>query len=317
MVAAVRAGGTKLILPAPAKINLGLRVLGTRPDGYHLIESLFVPIDLQDEVEVVLVPARGQVRLALELSLDAAGHTLSDVPMDEGNLAVRAARAFLERAGLDDGLEIRLVKRIPAAAGLGGGSSDAGAVLRALAQLHPDRLAPRALFELALSIGADVPFFLAPRPALVTGIGEHVKPVSGVPSLSIVLANPGESIATAEVYKAWDVLATALTKPQAGSTLRALSDLRDVESGDLAARSRCLEALLRNDLEPAARRLCPPVGRLQRQLVEAGAQAAGMSGSGATVFGVFEDRPAAEAGLAALDLGTSGWCRLAVTEGDG
>jgi 4-diphosphocytidyl-2-C-methyl-D-erythritol kinase len=314
---AVSSEATKIALPAPAKINLGLRVLGTRADGYHLIESLMVPVDLHDEVEVALVKAPGQVRLALELSLDAAGHTLSDVPADEENLASRAARAFLDRAGLDDGVEIRLVKRIPAAAGLGGGSSDAGAVLRALCALRPGRLTPLELTQISLAIGADVPFFLAPRPALVTGIGEQVKPIGGLPALSLVLANPGESLATAAVYGAWDVLAPALTKPQAGSTMRALSDLRAAESSDFATRSRCLESLLRNDLEPAARRLCPPVGRLSRQLAQAGALAVGMSGSGATLFGVFEDRQAAEAGLGTLDLGTSGWGRVAATEGDG
>jgi 4-diphosphocytidyl-2-C-methyl-D-erythritol kinase len=299
---------------APAKINLGLRVLGRRDDGYHLLESLFVPIDLADEVRIDLTTGLPtEVGLSLAPAADAAGEGLEAIPEDDRNLAWRAAARFLEATGLAARVRITLTKRIPAAAGLGGGSSDAATVLRLLQELVGAPLSPEALADLALSLGADVPFFLDPKPALVTGIGEHVEPVRDLPALCLLLANPGESLATAAVYGAADVLAATLTPVEPGSTMRALSDLR--EAGDASTRAAVLEALLRNDLEPAALRLCPPVGRLQKALREGGAQAVGMSGSGATVFGVFESDEAARRCLQGLKRGPRTWARLAVSEG--
>ena len=151
----------------------------------------------------------------------AAGTPAAAVPTDDRNLAVRAARAFLESARLAASVDIRLAKRIPAAAGLGGGSSDAGAVLRTLAAAFPDALSPDAVARLGLRLGADVPFFLDPRPALVTGVGERIEPLARWPALALVLVNPGVPLATAEVYRAADVLLPALTRPDAPSTLRA------------------------------------------------------------------------------------------------
>jgi len=304
-------------LDAPAKVNLGLRVLGRRPDGYHLLESVFAPLDLCDTVEVAwtTAPTR-EVRLAVaaEAGLEAL---VRDVPTDERNLAARAARAFLEAGGLTGRVDIALTKRTPAAAGLGGGSSDAGAVLRALSDLAPGAVGAAERARLALSLGADVPFFLDPRPALVTGIGERTEPIEGLPRLDLVLANPGVSLDTAAVYAAWDALAGALTPPSPGSTMRALSDFLACHPSDGASRSSRLATLLRNDLEAAAVRLCPPVGRLRRSLEEAGASATAMSGSGATVFGVFADSAAAEAGYERIASGGHAWVHLAVTGGAG
>ncbi len=145
-------------LLAPAKLNLGLRVIGRRPDGYHLIESLFVPIDLADEVTVSCAES-ARAGVAFEL-LGEDG--LGSVPADATNLAAEAARRFLADAGFDRAVELTLRKRIPAGAGLGGGSSDAGAVLRALSQACGVPAA--SLSELALGLGADVPYFLDPLP---------------------------------------------------------------------------------------------------------------------------------------------------------
>jgi 4-diphosphocytidyl-2-C-methyl-D-erythritol kinase len=301
---------------APAKINLGLRILGRREDGYHLLESLFVPVDLADELRVEAAPGRpGGVGLTLIRAEDAAEGVLEGIPEDERNLAWRAASRFLEAAGTEARVHITLTKRIPSAAGLGGGSSDAGAVLRLLSQLLGAPLSPQALAALALTLGADVPFFLDPRPALVTGIGEMITPVDTLPSLPLVLANPGESLATAEVYGVADVLAATLTPVEPGSTMRALSGLQNARSA--SSRADLLAGLVRNDLEPAAMRLCPPVGRLQRALREGGALAVGMSGSGATVFGVFESDEAARCCLEGLARGPGTWARLAVSEGAG
>ncbi len=242
----IRAGS--LLLEAPAKVNLGLRIRGRRSDGYHLLESLFVPLDLSDRlrVDVGAVVASAPRRVTLAVSGDRA----AGVPGDDSNLAVRAAQAFLAAAGRTDlVVAIQLEKRIPAQAGLGGGSSDAGAVLRALSALVPWAAGPEALAALALHLGADVPFFLEPRPALVTGIGERIEPAPKTPPLVLLLAHPGIGLSTAEVYAAFDALAGALTAREPGPTVRPPEGPLEPEA---------LARLLENDLEPAALRLCPP-----------------------------------------------------------
>jgi len=275
--------------PAPAKLNLGLAIVGRRDDGYHLLESIFLPLALADQVVVECTPGRPGVRLVLQ---DAS----ADVPADERNLAVRAARAFVEAAGVDDGIEIRLTKRIPSGGGLGGGSSDAAFVLRALASLRPGRVSAERLAELALALGADVPYFLAPRPALVSGIGERIEPLEGLPELPVLLANPGEAVATAAVFREYAAGGPALTADSAGPTMRSP---REALAGGAFSPRELLAALgregLRNDLEAAATRLCPRISILLQQLRELGASHTGMSGSGATVYGLFEEPAAAEA----------------------
>jgi 4-diphosphocytidyl-2-C-methyl-D-erythritol kinase len=303
-----------LELEAPAKVNLGLRIRGRRADGYHLLESLFVPLDLADPVRVTLDAAGARSdRVRLEVS----GERAAGVPVDASNLAVRAALAFLEAAGRGDddlGVHIRLEKRIPAQAGLGGGSSDAGAVLRALSALLPDVVKPAALAALALRLGADVPFFLDPRPALVRGIGEEIEPVKSLPPLVLLLVHPGVGLSTVAVYQAFDALAGALTPPGPGPTVRPPEGPLEPEA---------LARLLENDLEPAALRLCPPIARLRERIADSGAVAVGMSGSGPTLFGVFAGEAEAREAEAALrrEAGRAGgprsgleiWTRVART----
>jgi len=305
-------GDERLRAEAPAKINFGLRIVGRRSDGYHELESIFLPLDLCDSVRLDL--ARGGPR-RVSLTLEAvAGAPADAVPGDERNLAVRAARGFLERAGLEATAAIQLRKRIPVAAGLGGGSSDAGAVLRSLSAAFPGALDAAALAALALELGADVPFFLDPRPALVSGIGEHVEPLADWPELALVLVNPGLALATAEVYRAADALGTALTSASPPSTLRArLGALRSDASDGPGA----LAPLLANDLEPAAVRLCPPIARLRDRLRDVGAVAVGMSGSGPTLFGVFPDVEAAGAALERAAFAAPVWARVAVAAKSG
>src|SRR5262245_32680354 len=275
-----------LTLAAPGKVNLGLRILGRRADGYHLARSLFLPIDLADTVELALRSTPG-VTLALE-------GECADVPAGDENLAVRAARAFLAAAGRAEGVEIRLTKRLPAPGGLGGGSSDAGAVLRGLAALLPGAVPPERLRALALGLGADVPFFLAPAPALVDGVGEEILPVDGLPSLALLLAHPGAPLATAAVFAAYDAGARSLTGPGPGPSIRALLALRE-EAGRARAGpiETSLRALAVNDLEAAATRLLPAVSELRKEIEATGALAVSLSGSGPTVFGVFPDEAAA------------------------
>ena len=301
-------------LAAPAKVNLGLRIVGRREDGYHLLESLFAPITLCDDVWVECARAkRTSVEISVEIDPAAPASLAGSVPVGPENLAARAARAFLEAAGETASIRIRLHKRIPAGGGLGGGSSDAAAVLRALARWMPDRISPEILAEQALALGADVPFFLVAQPAMVRGIGEEIQPIQGIPTLNLILGHPGEALSTPQVFRAWDALPSALTPSPAGSTMRALSGLLTSTSADVAGLAGVLGDLLENDLEPAAVRLCPPVRRLQEDLLRAGALATGMSGSGATVFGVFADGSSAAAGFEQLAPRAREWWHLAQT----
>ncbi|MCP5058252.1 MAG: 4-(cytidine 5'-diphospho)-2-C-methyl-D-erythritol kinase [bacterium] len=279
-------------LRAPAKINLGLRILGCRDDGYHLIDSVFLPLEWADELELEDAPP-GEVAFAL------TGQPQPDVPTGPENLAVRAARAFRAAAGPGPGVALRLNKQLPSGAGLGGGSSDAAAVLRGLAAREPEALSREALASVALELGADVPFFLDARPAHVTGIGERIEPLAEIRSFSILLARAGPPLATSEVFQAFDRTAAehgpaaSLTPEGAEPTIRPLWALR--EEGGLVRAGPLLRGLLHNDLEPVAGSLHPEVARLRREIEESGALAAAMSGSGPVVYGLFEDEGRATA----------------------
>ena len=277
---------------APAKINLCLRVLGRRLDGYHEIDSLLLPLDLADEVRLELALDR-----PLEVSCRCPGHPELE---GAGNLAARAARGYLEAVGREALVELELDKRTWVAAGLGGGSSDAAAVLRLLDESLG--LLPRPeLTRLAASLGADVPFFLGDGPARARGRGEIIEPLPALPRLDLVLCNPGAPLATSAVYG-------ALGLEPGRSTGRP-----PLEASRLARLPEGLLELLENDLAPAAERLCPTVAELRHELLRAGARAACVTGSGPTVFGLFEDRPAAHAaahklgnlsGFSVLETGT-------------
>ena len=266
---------------APAKLNLGLRVVGQRSDGYHLLESLFVPLDLSDRLHIE-VQADAQTSISVAL----IGHA-ADVPGGDGNLVARAARAYLDTAGLTARLQITLDKRIPVGAGLGGGSSDAAAVLRRLSDHYANRLSAQALAAIAVGLGADVPFFLDPRPAWVTGIGERVEPLPEFPSFDVLLVTPSPPLATADVFRAFDA---ALTPPSPSRRMPAL------RSGtDWSPSVALLANALVNDLEPIAARLRPGIERVRSELERLGAWAVAMSGSGPTVFGLFRDAEQAQA----------------------
>jgi len=293
---------------APAKINFGLRVVGRRSDGYHELDSLFLPLDLADDLSLELTdaPAPG-VSLQVEPADRAAA---LGVPADDTNLAVRAARAFLADSGASTAVAIRLAKRIPAAAGLGGGSSDAGAVLRTLDRAHPGALPPGRLAELALSLGADVPYFLDPRPAWVTGVGERIEPLDDWPALVLLLVNPGLPLATREVFRAADALGpSSRLRPASLALAERLAQVRAA----VPDHPEALAPLLENDLEAAAVRLCPPVGRLRDRLRSLGAAAVGMSGSGPTLFGLFAELETAREALARARFQPPVWARVAVT----
>lgn len=255
-------------LEAPAKINLVLELMGPRPDGYTEIQTIFQTLDLVDLVEVTRLGAGGGLRLAVSEGLGC--------PPEE-NLVWRAARSFLDRAGLGEGLAIRLEKRIPHGAGLGGGSSDAAALLRALDELFPGALPREGLSSIAAGLGADVPYFLEGGLALGTGRGDRLRPLPELPPLWLVLAREGGPLSTAEVYrKAREGLTR---RDEAPNIRRFFCHLR--EAGDAAPP-------VWNDLQAAAVALRPVIGDLIEHLEGHGGQAA-MTGSGSAVFAIFPD----------------------------
>lgn len=271
-----------LTLHAPAKINLALHLRGRRSDGYHELESLFLPLEWGDTLDLRAAPASEE---ALRCRCDEQPELATP-----HNLALAAARRWLTARRYIADVELRLHKKVWLAAGLGGGSSDAAAVLRGLEALASQAgLAPlTTLPELALGLGADVPFFLAPRPALARGIGEVLIPVGAPPaSLHLVLVNPGRPLSTAAVFEAVGIpRGERRPGPPLPSAL-------PPTVGELAS-------LLHNDLEPAATRLCPEIPRMRAALLAAGALGASLSGSGPTVFGLFESAPTAEAAAASI-----------------
>ncbi len=258
-----------LSLRAPAKLNLGLHILARRPDGYHEIETVYLPLRLFDQIEVAPSPTAG-IRLEV-------GN--ADLPTDARNLAVRAAELACQSSGLEPALQIRLEKSIPIAAGLGGGSSDAAAMILAVEHLSGKRLAQATRRALALQLGADVPFFLDPRPAVGRGVGERLEPIPGVPELWWLLLVLPFAVSTAEAYRA---ASAELTLPRERSSIASLLGPSGVLSSPL------------NELERAVARRHPEIGAARRSLERAGAGVTGMSGSGPTVYGWFPDQAAAE-----------------------
>jgi 4-diphosphocytidyl-2-C-methyl-D-erythritol kinase len=247
-----------------AKLNLILHVGRRRVDGLHPLGSVFASIDLCDELEVE--PA-GQDRV------DCAG-------VDGANLAGAAVTAFRRRVPELPPLNVRIDKRIPVAAGLGGGSADAAAVLRAANRIAGDPLDLAALRELGAELGSDVPSQVDPRHALVSGTGEVVEPVE-LPAFGAVLVPQSAGLSTADVYAEFDRLGGGRRELDLGA-LRALT------------REMALLPVLANDLQPAALALRPELGAVLGSLRGAGALGALVSGSGPTCFGLFEDRAAAE-----------------------
>ena len=252
----------RLVLSAAAKVNLALEVLGRRDDGYHEIATVMQAVDLSDR----LVLEDGDV---LELRT-----TASDVPTDGTNLALKAALIFQEMAGESRGARITLDKRIPVAAGLGGGSTDAAAVLVGLNRLWGLGWSVARLAEVAVKLGMDVPFFLHGGAALATGRGEQLEPLTGA-ALALVLVNPRVAASTAEIY--------------GGVVAGMYSDGARARGMAAALRSRLpgrVAATLGNTLERVATTRYREVEQMEAALLAAGALGAAMSGSGLTVFGV-------------------------------
>jgi 4-diphosphocytidyl-2-C-methyl-D-erythritol kinase len=257
---------------APAKINLTLRVVGRRADGYHLLDTVMVPVSLYDDIDIRKVRVTKKTR-ETDRPLIKVICSNPAVPNGRGNLVYRAAELLLAKAKIKQPIEIRIRKRIPVGAGLGGGSSDAAATLNGLNRLFKLSLSAKTLERLGLTLGTDVPFFVRGRPARARGIGERLQPLHGLPAMSAVLVYPGFAVSTAWVYRN---LPRKLTIPDLNNSI--LLRLKDV--GDLGA-------LMVNDLEIITLNRYPKIAIIKEKLLRAGAAACLMSGSGSSVFGIF------------------------------
>ena len=264
---------------SPCKVNLLLNILGKRPDGFHELETIMQPVNLCDQLTFEL---RGS---GIELSCSDPA-----LPVDSRNLVHRAAAGFLQAAGLRDGARIHLEKKIPLAAGLGGGSGNAATTLLALNELFGRPLAPAKLDELAAALGSDAPFFLQDRPALATGRGEIIQPLENFPALrdrAFLLIHPGFGISTPWAYQNLGRFPAALN----GQPGRAQKLISLLQAGD----GRAAGAAFYNSLEAPALEKYPVLALFQEFLRANGALAALMSGSGSTTFAVVENVAAGEA----------------------
>jgi 4-diphosphocytidyl-2-C-methyl-D-erythritol kinase len=271
-----------LLVRAFAKLNLGLEVLGTRPDGYHELRTIFQTIDLHDDIVITPRP-RG-----LEMRCDHPG-----VPQDERNLALRAALELQRHAGIQRGADIVITKRIPVAGGLGGGSSDAAAVLMALDRIWQVGLGPAGLHLLARRLGADVPFFLVGGTALGLGRGDEIYPLHRQFRRNVVVVDPQRPVSTAEVFARVD---QNLTPRENSNTIFRFisSDLEGLRAFPI----------LTNELERAVLEAAPDladqVRRIRGILIQGGAVLASLSGSGSSFFGLYDDARGARGAQSAL-----------------
>jgi 4-diphosphocytidyl-2-C-methyl-D-erythritol kinase len=267
-----------LRLPAPAKVNLYLHITGRRPGGYHLLDSLIVFTALSDDLE--LEPSH-------DMSLSVEGAFSDGAGPPDDNLVLQAARALADAASIGEGMAARLVKNIPAAAGLGGGSSDAAAALRGLMQMWDIPREAVDLPALALELGADIPVCLTGHSSFIGGIGEEIAPAPMLPDAGILLVNPGVALSTPSVFAG---RRGGFSPPgrfsEAPASVEAFAGL-------LSERD--------NDLTDSAIGLAPVIADVLAALESApGCRLARMTGSGATCFGLFDDEAAAEGAAGAL-----------------
>ena len=257
-----------LTLSAPAKINYLLDVIGKRPDGYHELRMIMQRVNLCDEITLTLT-STPDIRVFCKSK---------GVPDGPDNIAWKAARTLLDRAGSRYGVTIDIIKNIPVAAGLGGGSSDAATVLMGLNELLKLGLTDHELMETGRKLGADVPFFIFKRSALAEGIGEKLTPLSKMPNCWILLVNPGVHVSTAWVYKSLQLTITR----ELNKLPEFFESIEDIVS------------ILSNDLESVTIPAFPIIADIKKRLMNLGATGSMMSGSGPTVFGIFDSFSGAE-----------------------
>lgn len=259
----------EIVLLAYGKINLSLDIVGLREDGYHLMDMVMQSVSLADRVTLCR---------AEEISVAADG----DIPTDERNTAIKAAKVFFAETGVPGGCEITVEKNIPSEAGMGGGSADAAAVFIGLDQMYGTDLPIGRLMEMGLKVGADVPFCLIGGTALVQGIGEQVAPVSPIPDCHILLVKPPFGISTGAAFRHFDEVGVT-THPDNAALMSAM------ERGDLSSMGK----FMANVLEESA--ASPEIEAIREKIAARGAEAALMTGSGSVVFGLFSDEEKARA----------------------
>ena len=269
-----------LTLPAFAKLNLTLDILGKRPDGYHELRTVMQTVSLHDDVTVTVGGEPG-------VTCRTEG---AELPCDERNLAVKAAKAFLDALGLDCGVSIALTKRIPSEAGMGGGSADAAAVLRALRDLCAPTLADERLEEIGARVGSDVPFCVRGGTQLAEGRGEVLTVLKPAPKLFAAVCKPEFSISTPALFARADSAELA-THPDSSAMVRAIG------GGDAAALCACVGNAFEQVLDGAQ---SARVEQIRRTLILHGAKAAAMTGSGSAVFGLFYDEAVCRAACDAM-----------------
>ncbi len=260
---------TTLYESAYAKINLTLDVLGIRPDGYHDLKSVMQTVFLCDDLEIDIGTGKPWC-----LKCDAEG-----VPLDERNLAWKAAKVFIQATGIDpNGIEIRIRKRIPSQAGLGGGSSDAAAVFRALNKHYEMPLTIQALADLSAKVGSDVPFCVLGGTVMVEGRGEFVRKLPDMPNCTIVICKPEFPVSTPALYRKLDEC--IITKHPDNDAMEAA-----IMAGDLNA----IAQNVHNVFDPVVAAEHPEIGHIKSVFAQCGALAQQMSGSGSAVFAIFPD----------------------------
>lgn len=261
---------TSVSLKAYAKINLGLKVLGRRADGFHELRTIYQSISLADHLEVSLSSRRHEVRLV----------TSGPVPVPQGreNLAVRSAEVVLDSLHVKRGVSIRLQKNIPAGSGLGGASSDASAVIRAILALAKQKLSRECVLALAAHLGSDVPFFLVGGTALGVGRGEEVYSMPELPRRYCVVVFTGTSVSTAAAYQQLGL--PPLTRPGVDHTIELFCARANEGSW----------SEIGNDFERVVFQTLPVLSSIKKRLLRSGAEMASLSGSGSAVFGLFLDR---------------------------
>lgn len=252
----------KVRLFSPAKINLCLHVLGKRPDGYHDLAMLMQCLDFGDTLEIELTDSCGEVTVLCDGV---------DLPPDAENIAARAARQMLSLSPKEVGVKIVIDKKIPVAAGLGGGSSNAATTISGLNRLLDLHLCKEELMAIGVKLGADIPFFLFADKAWATGIGDCLQTTPPLPPAWYVLVNPGITISTAWAYQN-----LGLTEPAILNKIPRFPNTIDE-----------LVAILENDLERITIKNYPLLAEIKRKLIDLGAKGSLMSGSGSTIFGVF------------------------------
>jgi 4-diphosphocytidyl-2-C-methyl-D-erythritol kinase len=278
---------------SPCKVNLLLNILGKRSDGFHELETVMQPVNVCDTLELV----RGGTGIRLTCNRP-------ELPVDAGNLVFRAATLFQQAAGINEGIGLHLEKRIPVAAGLGGGSGNAATTLLGLNELFGAPLSSAQLQALAAQLGSDVPFFLQSQPALATGRGEQVQslpPFTALRGAAILLVHPGFGIATAWAYRELANHSHALN----GQPGRARRLIEALQTDDLSVAAGAFY----NSLEAPALKKFPVLALYQEFFRSQGAAMSMMSGSGSTTFSIFADVAAAEAAVSPFQaqFGANGW----------